>query len=125
MDKVIITSIIYDFRSFSFHVSKNISVLVEEIRNKYDWFLEIKQYGGTIQAVLNTNDINVGLEVAKMINKQYEKSTTMVSVGEVEIDERYPDTKIVGQNNSKGFWGPGKRLDELVKKKKMGIFIYP
>ena len=122
--KVIITSVIYGIRyiSFNHRVSDFISTLVEELKNDYDWFLDITQYCGQIQGVLNTDDINVGIEVAKKIN--YKNTTNMVSVGEVKIDHNDTYTLNTGTNMSKGFIEPGRLLDKFVIEKKFGIYDF-
>lgn len=124
--KVIITSITQRFKyiGIDLPMTRFIRKLVEKLKLEYDWFLEVKSYGGTIQGVLNTDNIDVGFQVATKILSQDKETTIMVSVGEVDIDEKYPHTKIVGQNNSEGFVEPGRLLDKLVKEKKTGIYNF-
>ena len=122
--RVIITSVIYDIKHISFNnrVPDHVAELVEYLKNNYDWYLDITQYGGQIQGVLNTDDINVGIEVAKKIN--YKNTTTMVSVGKVEIDYNDKYTLNPGTNMSKGFIEPGRLLDKFSMEKKFGIYNF-
>jgi len=124
--KVIITSVTQRFKyiGIDLPMTQFISNLVKKLKLEYDWFLEVKSYGGTIQGVLNTDNIDIGLQVATEILSQDEKTTIMVSVGEVEINDKYPHTKIVGQNNSEGFVEPGRLLDKFVKERKVGIYNF-
>lgn len=90
--KVIITSITQRFKyiGIDLPMTRFIRKLVEKLKLEYDWFLEVKSYGGTIQGVLNTDNIDVGFQVATEILSQDKETTIMVSVGEVDIDEKYP-----------------------------------
>jgi len=123
--KVILTAVIskYKYIGINDNSTKHINILIESLLDEYDWYLDVTQFGGTIQGVLNTDDITAGIDAANEIIDFDQETTIVVSVGEVNIVDS-PFSKNVGTNRSIGFIKHGRHLDKLVEDDKFGVYDF-
>ena len=123
--KVIITSIQHKYKYIMCNITLTQATfnLVQKLKKEYDWFLEVVADGSTIQGVLDTDDLDVGIDIAYKILDLDPITTVMLSVGDVIKDSKNKFSMSVRTNHSKAFVNPGRLLDNLVKEDETpGIF---
>jgi predicted Ser/Thr protein kinase len=132
-NRVIITAFYYDYHyKPNKLLPKHIHDFVYDLKQKYKWALTVVQSGDITQGVLETDDINIGVNIANEIYNRYKYTVTVVSVGEIEIDDsplfsagslrNSSRGRDVNANCSKGLVENGRYLDTLIEKKEIGIF---
>jgi len=96
--------------------------LVEELKKDYEWRLDVGAFGGTIQGILETDNLDVAIEIGQRILDLEEETTIMIN--NCDIDNETIISNNVGENPLKCMINPGRLLDDFVRNGDAGIYIF-
>jgi len=123
MNRILITSVTHNlmYVGINTEFTRHISKLVEELKRDYDWFIEVKAFGGTIQGVLNSDNKELAEEVGQDIMYVDTNSTIMISDTDVKRMDMFNH---IGEYSHPDFVAPGRLLDKLVRVESAGIYDF-
>jgi len=122
--KYIITGVVHKWKYIGINntTTYSVFVLVENLLKDYQWRFDVRAWGGTIQGMLELEDMNTVIDVCNKIFDLEKETTIMVNECCV-LDETIISGNI-GHNSLRCMIEPGRLLDKLVNEEKAGIYIF-